>query len=345
RAEALIRGAEPASRLRLERLQPLVDVEIQLALPLRSALGLETQRLDLAAQRLRIRAQLLELIRDLYQAFVVDDALDAYQARLEILQPQIHRIVRRRDRAACREQAEGDDADREDDERASHGRFLEVGAIAETLTACKRSRLGDSNCKLPRRCRAQRGAPRRSSPCSTAPRKRPGASGGDEPPALDAPRDRYCTHASRARRRAPRAAPAHSDSTRDNGRVRQACRCIGWELRCGRTRSKRSARRGGSPTDPHHPRKRLSRRPRRTGSSMRRSRFDPMPSPTRNRGACCRGCSRSTPSHRGCKSAKRRFEPFSRSSRVSYYNNLRIVVNGLPTSRPRERPPYGLADI
>src|SRR5690606_38370792 len=142
RAEALIRGAEPASRLRLERLQPLVDVEIQLALPLRSALGLETQRLDLAAQRLRIRAQLLELIRDLYQAFVVADALDAYQARLEILQPQIHRIVRRRDRAACREQAEGDDADREDDERASHGRFLEVGAIAETLTACKRSRLG-----------------------------------------------------------------------------------------------------------------------------------------------------------------------------------------------------------
>src|SRR5690606_38862466 len=126
RAEARIRGAEPASRLRLERLQPLVDVEIKLALPLRAALRLEAQRLDLAPQGLGIRAQLLELIRNLYQAFVVDDPLDAYQARLEILEPQIHRIVRRRDRAACREQAEGDYAGREDDEKASHGRFLEV---------------------------------------------------------------------------------------------------------------------------------------------------------------------------------------------------------------------------
>src|SRR5690606_4149874 len=43
--------------------------------------------------------------------------------------------------------------------------------------------------------------------------------------------------------------------------------------------------------------------------------------------------------------ARRWFEPFSRSSRMSFYNNLRIVVNGLPTSRPRERSPHGLADI
>src|SRR5690606_12921456 len=41
RAEALIRSAGPGAPLRLERLQPLIDVEVELALPFGSALGLE----------------------------------------------------------------------------------------------------------------------------------------------------------------------------------------------------------------------------------------------------------------------------------------------------------------
>src|SRR5690606_11427039 len=114
-ADPLIRAAESAPRLRFERLQALVDVEVELTLPLSSALGLEAQRLDLASQRLRVRTQLLELVCDLDQTLVVDDALDANHPRLEILQAQVHGIVSRRDRAAAREQAEGDDTDREDE--------------------------------------------------------------------------------------------------------------------------------------------------------------------------------------------------------------------------------------
>src|SRR5690606_21344734 len=87
------RSLQAAAASLLEGLQPLIDVEVQLALPVRRVLGLELQCLDLPAQRLRLRPKLLDAIRELDQAFVVDDPLDAHQARLEIGQAQVHRIV------------------------------------------------------------------------------------------------------------------------------------------------------------------------------------------------------------------------------------------------------------
>src|SRR6185503_3232032 len=90
-----------SARRRFERAQPLVDVDVELALTARTVLRFEAQRLELAAQRGRLAAQTLELVRKLDQALVLDDALDADQARLEILHAQRDGILARAQRAAA----------------------------------------------------------------------------------------------------------------------------------------------------------------------------------------------------------------------------------------------------
>jgi hypothetical protein len=58
------------------------------------------QRLELATQRSRVAAQPLELARELHEALVLDDALDANQARLDIGHAQREGVLGRSQRAA-----------------------------------------------------------------------------------------------------------------------------------------------------------------------------------------------------------------------------------------------------
>src|SRR5262245_5341532 len=73
----LRRWLERARPRLLERLQSTVDVDVELALPAVAVLRFEPQRLELAAQRGRLATQALDLARELDQALVLDDALDA----------------------------------------------------------------------------------------------------------------------------------------------------------------------------------------------------------------------------------------------------------------------------
>ncbi len=93
----------------LDRLEPAIDVDVKIALALVAVLGLVAQRLDLAAQLHRLGAQHIDLGRELDEALVLDDALDADEARLEIHHLQLHRIFGRRDRAAANDsECDGD---------------------------------------------------------------------------------------------------------------------------------------------------------------------------------------------------------------------------------------------
>jgi hypothetical protein len=89
---------------RLERLQSAVDVDVELALAAVAVLRFKPQRLDLASQRGRLAAQALDLARELDQALVLDDALDANHARFEVLHAQGDGILGRAQRAATARQ-------------------------------------------------------------------------------------------------------------------------------------------------------------------------------------------------------------------------------------------------
>ena len=85
---------------RLQRREALLEIAVQIARLRLAALALVLQHLDFAAHGAQLRLQRVDALRHLEQALVGHHALDALQARIEIVHADLHRIFLRRNRAA-----------------------------------------------------------------------------------------------------------------------------------------------------------------------------------------------------------------------------------------------------
>ncbi len=104
----------------LERPHPLVEIRIEVVLLLAQLPVAVLQVIDLALQIAHLGLQRIDLARELHQALIGHDPLDLRDARIEIVHPDLHRILIRRNRGA----AGGEHRDeRERDDRA-HGELL-----------------------------------------------------------------------------------------------------------------------------------------------------------------------------------------------------------------------------